>query len=78
MTRNRRNCKESPRLAWMALRGPWSIFLASLLGMFAVAPLLERELGEFWSLAAFLPVWAVAGLLIHMIRILKEVRYDRG
>lgn len=48
--------------------GLWDIFLASVVAMFAIAPLLSRRLGDFWSSAIFLPVWAVVYLVIHLVK----------
>lgn len=57
---------------------PWVVFLLSLAGMFASARVLNGYLGEFWSLAAFLPIWVVLYLLIHLSRILLEGCHDRA
>jgi len=48
--------------------GLWDIFLASVFAMFAVAPLLSGRLGDFWSSAVFLPVWAAVYALIRVIQ----------
>lgn len=37
--------------------------------MFAIAPLLSRFLGDFWSSAIFLPIWGLLFLLLRWIRI---------
>jgi hypothetical protein len=43
------------------------IFLASVFAVFAVAPLLSARLGDFWSTAVFVPVWACVYMLIRGI-----------
>jgi hypothetical protein len=48
--------------------GLWDVLLASVLAMFAIAPLLSDTLGDFWSSAIFLPVWAGIYLAIRIIR----------
>jgi len=48
--------------------GLWDILLASVVAMFACAPLLSGQLGDFWSSAVFLPVWAAAYALIRVIQ----------
>jgi len=57
--------------------GPWVAFLLSLAGMFATASVLIGYLGGFWSMAAFLPIWAVLYLLIHLGQIFLEAWHDR-
>lgn len=56
---------------------PWGILLVSLVAMFGIARLLSGHLGRFWSLAAFLPIWATFYLLIHIVRTRMEGRHDR-
>ena len=58
--------------------GPWVVFLLSLAGMFASAPVLMDHLGGFWSMAAFLPIWVFLYLFIHLGRILLEACHDRA
>jgi hypothetical protein len=48
--------------------GIWDILIASWLSMFAIAPLLSRRLGDFWSAAVFVPVLAVVYILLRMIK----------
>jgi hypothetical protein len=48
--------------------GLWDIFLACIVAMFAIAPLLSVHLGDFWSSAVFLPVFAVVLLVIRVIK----------
>lgn len=47
--------------------GLWDTFLASVFALFAIAPLLSSRLGDFWSSAIFLPVWAGVYLLIRLV-----------
>lgn len=49
--------------------GLWDMFLASVVAMFAVAPLLSSRLGDFWSSAIFVPAWAAAYLGIRVVQI---------
>ncbi|MBN1266638.1 MAG: hypothetical protein JXA25_14175 [Anaerolineales bacterium] len=44
------------------------ISLAAFLLMFALAPLLSEDLGDFWSSFIFLPLWAVVALAVRFIR----------
>jgi MFS family permease len=53
--------------------GLWDIFLASVVAMFAIAPLLSSRLGDLWSVVVFLPVWAVV-LIINYIISVRVVR----
>ena len=48
--------------------GLWDIFISFFALQFAIAPLLSRTLGDFWSSAAFLPLWGGAYLIIRQIR----------
>jgi MFS family permease len=48
--------------------GLWDIWLASVAAMFAIAPLLSGALGDFWSVAIFLPVWAALFVVIWLVR----------
>jgi hypothetical protein len=47
--------------------GLWDTFLASFFALFAIAPLLSSRLGDFWSSAIFLPVWAAVYVLIRFV-----------
>lgn len=38
--------------------GLWDIVIASVVSLLAIGPLLSDRLGDFWSSAVFLPVWA--------------------
>ena len=48
--------------------GLWDIFLGIFFLEFVIAPYLSETMGDFWSVAVFLPVWAVAYLAIRLIR----------
>ena len=39
--------------------GLWDVMLASVVAMFAIAPLLSVRLGDFWSSAVFVPFWGL-------------------
>jgi hypothetical protein len=47
--------------------GLWDILLASVISMLAIAPLLSVHIGDYWSSAVFIPVYAV---ILVMIRVL--------
>lgn len=47
--------------------GLWDIFIACLVSMFAIAPSLSVHMGDFWSSAVFVPVFAVLILAIRLI-----------
>ncbi len=44
------------------------IFMASVVALFAIAPLLSGKLGDFWSSVIFLPVWGIVYLGIWVLR----------
>jgi hypothetical protein len=48
--------------------GLWDVMLASVVAMFAIAPLLSSRLGDFWSSAVFLPFWAAVYLATRFFR----------
>ncbi len=48
--------------------GLWDVFLASVVAMLAIAPLLSGTMGDFWSSAIFLPVYGGVYLAIRLIR----------
>ena len=48
--------------------GLWDIFLGCVLLMFAIAPLLSPFMGDFWSSAVFLPLWALVYGAIWLVR----------
>jgi hypothetical protein len=49
--------------------GLWDIFLASIVSMFAIAPLLSVHLGDFGSSAVFLPVYAVILVAMRIVQV---------
>jgi hypothetical protein len=48
--------------------GLWDVFIGCFALEFAIAPLLSKSLGDFWSSAVFLPVFGVVYLGIWLIR----------
>lgn len=48
--------------------GLWDLMIASVVAMFAIAPLLSGSMGDFWSSAIFLPIWGVIYLAIRRVR----------
>ena len=48
--------------------GLWDVFIGFFALEFAIAPLLSKSLGDFWSSAVFLPVFGVVYLAIWLIR----------
>ena len=48
--------------------GLWDVFIASVVAMLAIAPLLSGTMGDFWSSAVFLPIWGGVYLAIRLIR----------
>ena len=48
--------------------GLWDVFIGFFALQFAIAPLLSKSLGDFWSSAIFLPVWGVVYLAIWLTR----------
>lgn len=48
--------------------GLWDVLIASVVSLFAIAPLLSDRLGDFWSSVLFLPVWLVVYLAIRLFR----------
>ena len=48
--------------------GLWDVLIACLPLQFAIAQLLSKSLGDFWSSAVFLPFWAVVYLAIWLAR----------
>jgi len=47
--------------------GLWDVMLASIVAMFAIAPLLSSRLGDFWSSAVFVPFWAAIYLVVRFV-----------
>jgi hypothetical protein len=68
MTENELKKLERSTFLATADTGLWDIFLASLLAMFAIAPHLSVHLGDFWSAAVFLPVYALLLWGIHLVK----------
>ena len=48
--------------------GLWDLFLASIVAMFAIAPMLSVYLGDFWSSAVFLPVFVIVLVAIRVVK----------
>jgi hypothetical protein len=48
--------------------GLWDVVIATFFAMFAIAPLLSESMGDFWSVAVFLPVWLAVYLAVRVIR----------
>jgi hypothetical protein len=48
--------------------GLWDLLLASIVAMFAIAPLLSVYLGDFWSSAVFIPVFAAVLVMIRVVQ----------
>ncbi|MGD2123734.1 MAG: hypothetical protein PVJ76_18435 [Gemmatimonadota bacterium] len=68
MTENELKKLERATFLATADSGLWDIFLASILAMFAIAPHLSVHLGDFWSSAIFLPVYALALWGIYLVK----------
>jgi hypothetical protein len=62
--------KEAERKAFTSAYqdGLWDIFIGCIILEFAIAPFLSRSLGDFWSSVVFIPFWAIAFLVIWLIR----------
>jgi hypothetical protein len=62
--------KEAEKSAFHATLndGLWDILLGFFFLMFVIAPYLSARLGDFWSVAIFIPFWGLAYLAIWMIR----------
>jgi hypothetical protein len=62
--------KKAERAAFRAAFdiGVWDILIASVLSMFAIAPLLSGRLGDFWSTAVFIPVLAVVYVILRLVK----------
>jgi hypothetical protein len=48
--------------------GLWDVLIGCFALQFAIAPLLSRTLGDFWSSAIFLPFWGLVYLAIWLTR----------
>ncbi len=48
--------------------GLWDVLLASVVAMFAVAPLLSESMGDVWSSVVFVPVWLAVYLATRLVR----------
>ena len=48
--------------------GLWDVFIGFFALEFAIAPLLSKYMGDFWSSAVFLPVFGVVYLVIWLLR----------
>lgn len=48
--------------------GLWDLFLASVVAMFAIAPLLSVHVGDFWSSTVFLPLFAAILVMIRVVQ----------
>jgi len=48
--------------------GLWDVFIGTFALEFAIAPLLSKYLGDFWSSAVFLPVFGLVYLTIWLVR----------
>jgi hypothetical protein len=67
---NERELKRLERSTYRAAvdSGLWDMFLAGIVAMLAVGPLLSVYLGDFGSTAVFLPFWAGALWAIHHVQ----------
>lgn len=68
MTSNELAAEERRAFRSVVDTGLWDVMLASVVAMFAVAPLLSARLGDFWSSAIFLPFWGAVYLIVRFIR----------
>lgn len=62
--------KDTERRAFLAAvdTGLWDVMIAAVVSMLAIAPLLSDRLGDFWSSAVFVPVWAVLYLVLRALK----------
>ena len=71
MSKGNNSLKQADRKIFRASfdDGLVDIFISSVVLMFAVAPLLSRSLGDFWSSAIFLPLWGILYIVLRWIRV---------
>ena len=62
--------KEADRQVYRASfdTGLVDIFLSSIVLIWAIAPYLSTQLGDFWSSAIFLPVWGALALILFWLQ----------
>lgn len=48
--------------------GLWDVLIGCIALQFSIAPLLSRSMGDFWSSAVFLPLYALVFVLILLVR----------
>jgi len=62
--------KEAERKVFLSTinDGLWDIFLGLFFLEFVIAPYLSETMGDFWSVAVFLPFWTLAYLAIRLVR----------
>lgn len=48
--------------------GLWDVFIGFVLLQMAIAPLLSKTLGDFWSSVIFLPFWGLIFLAVRLTR----------
>lgn len=67
---NDSDLKRTERLAFRAAvdTGLWDVLIAAVVSMLALAPLLSGYLGDFWSSAVFLPLFAAVFLTIRAVQ----------
>ena len=68
MTSNELAAEERRAFRSVVDTGLWDVMLASVVAMFAIAPLLSTRLGDFWSSAVFVPFWGAVYLIIRFLR----------
>jgi len=62
--------KEAERKVFLSTinDGLWDIFLGLFFLEFVIPPYLSETMGDFWSVAVFLPFWTLAYLAIRLVR----------
>lgn len=48
--------------------GLWDMFLAGIIAMLAIGPLLSERLGDYWSSAVFVPFWVAAIIAMRQVQ----------